>query len=90
MFNHALELTRMAQRVGSLRRSARHSPRIVSPHCERISQSFDIRSVSPRLVADPGSNSVSAACGEHRGNGRDPSSSGGLPGLVGGDSHQNS
>jgi hypothetical protein len=24
----------MAQRVGSLRRSARHSPRIVSPHCE--------------------------------------------------------
>jgi hypothetical protein len=29
-FNHALEPTRMAQRVGSLRRSARHHLRIVS------------------------------------------------------------
>jgi hypothetical protein len=31
MFNHALEPPRMAQRVGSLRRSARHHLRIVSP-----------------------------------------------------------
>jgi len=79
MFNHALEPTPC--RSASVRCGA-----VLAIHCASsahiasgISQSFNIRSASARLVADPGSNSVSAAC---------RSSCGGLPSLVGGDSHQ--
>jgi L-lactate dehydrogenase (cytochrome) len=61
MFNHALEPPRMAERVGSLRRSARHHCASSAHTASGIGQRFDIRSASARLVADPGERAVAKA-----------------------------